>query len=76
MAQQVKNPPAVQGAAGGVSSIPGLGMATHSSIFARKSHGQRSVAGYSPWGPKESNTTDYTWQESFLAHWCVTVFYI
>ena len=26
------------------------GMAVHSSIFARKSHGQRSLEGYSPWG--------------------------
>ena len=60
MAQQVKNLPAVQGAAGGVSSSHGLGMATHSSIFARKSQGQSSVAGYSPWGPKESNITDHT----------------
>ena len=25
-------------------------MATHSSILAGKSHGQRSLAGYSPWG--------------------------
>ena len=24
----------------------------------RKSHGQRSLAGYSPWGRKESDTTD------------------
>ena len=27
-------------------------MATHSSILAGKSHGQRSLAGYSPWGRK------------------------
>ena len=27
--------------------------ATHSSILAWKSHGQRSVVGYSPWGHKE-----------------------
>ena len=25
-----------------------------------KSHGQRSLAGYSPWGGKESNTTEVT----------------
>ena len=24
------------------------------------SHGQRSLAGYSPWGPRESNTTEAT----------------
>ena len=28
-------------------------MTTHSSILARKSHGQKSMAGYSPWGRKE-----------------------
>ena len=33
-------------------------MATHSSILARESHGQRSLAGYSPWGHKESDTTE------------------
>ena len=26
------------------------GMATHSSILAWESHGQRSLVGYSPWG--------------------------
>ena len=29
------------------------GMATHSSILAWRIHGQRSLAGYSPWGHKE-----------------------
>ena len=29
-------------------------MATHSSILGGKSHGQRSLAGYSSWGCKES----------------------
>ena len=33
-------------------------MATHPSILAWESHGQRSVAGYSPWGRKESDTTE------------------
>ena len=28
------------------------GIANHSSIFAGKSEGQRSLAGYSPWGRK------------------------
>ena len=27
-------------------------MATHSSVLAGKSHGQKSLAGYSPWGLK------------------------
>ena len=33
-------------------------MATHSSLLAWKSHGQRSLAGSSPWGCKESDTTE------------------
>ena len=33
-------------------------MATHSSILARKSHGQRNLAGYSPWGYTESDMTE------------------
>ena len=32
-------------------------MATHSSILAGKSRGQRSLVGYSPCGPRESDTT-------------------
>ena len=32
-------------------------IATHASIFPRKFHGQRSLAGYSPWGHEESDTT-------------------
>ena len=34
------------------------GMATHSSILAGESHGQRSLVGYSPWGHKESDITE------------------
>ena len=26
-----------------------------------ESHGQRSLVGYTPWGPKESDTTEVTW---------------
>ena len=33
-------------------------MATHSSILAGESHGQRSLVGYSPWGRKESDMTE------------------
>ena len=37
------------------------GMATHSSILAWRIHGQRSLAGYSPWGCNtESDTTEAT----------------
>ena len=31
------------------------GMSTHSSILAGESHGQRSLAGYSPWGQEKSD---------------------
>ena len=31
-------------------------MATHSSILTGESQGQRSLVGYSPWSPKESDT--------------------
>ena len=59
----VKNPPAVQEMQ--EMWVPSLGredfleeeMATHSSILPKKSHGQKSLAGYSPWGRKESNMT-------------------
>ena len=34
------------------------GMATYSSILAGESDGQRSLASYSPWGCKESDTTE------------------
>ena len=36
------------------------GMATHSSVLAGESHGQRSLVGYSPWGHKVSDRTEAT----------------
>ena len=50
--------------AGDQGSIPGSGrplekeMAIRSSTLAWKIHGQRSLIGYSPWGRKESDTTE------------------
>ena len=38
----------------GFGRAPGGGNASHSSILAGESHGQRSQAGYSLWGRKES----------------------
>ena len=35
-------------------------MATHSNMLAWKFHGQRSLVGYSQWGPKESDMTEHT----------------
>ena len=56
----VKNPPLMQ-----KMRVQSLGredplekeMATPSSTLAGKSHGQRSLASYSPWDHKESDTT-------------------
>ena len=33
-------------------------MATHSVLLSGESRGQRSTVGYSPWGHKESDTTE------------------
>ena len=41
----------------GSGRSPGEANATHSSILAWEIHGQRSLAGYSPWGSKESDET-------------------
>ena len=65
----VKNPSANAGDIRNMGLIPGLGrplekgMATHSSILAWEipgKNGQKSLAGYSPWGCKESDTTEAT----------------
>ena len=62
VAQLVKNPPAMQGTwVQSLSCEDPLeeGMATQSSILAwRIPYGQRSLAGYSPWGHKESDMTE------------------
>ena len=34
------------------------GKTTHSRILTWRTHGQRSLVGYSPWGLKESDTTE------------------
>ena len=63
--------------AGDLGSIPESGrllekeMATHSSILAREFHGQRSLASYSPQGPKESDMTEqhtHTQTQTRLPH--------
>ena len=65
--------------AGDMGLIPESGnpvedeMASHSSILARKFHGQRSLEGYSPWGHKEPDITELTHtcclQPTTLSHW-------
>ena len=59
MAQMFKNPPAMQETwvqSLGREDLLEKGMATHCSILAWKSHGQRSLVGYSPWCRKELDT--------------------
>ena len=61
VAQMVKNLPAMQETwvlSLGWKDPLEEGMATHPSILAWKSHGQSSLAGYSPWGHKELDTTE------------------
>ena len=56
----VKSPPANAGAVSPISWVGKSseeGKATHSSILPWKSQGQGSLAGYSPWGRKELNST-------------------
>ena len=61
MAQTVKDLPAMR-----ETWVPSLGwedplekgMATHSVFLPGEFHGRRSLVGYSPWGRKESDTTE------------------
>ena len=59
VAQIVKNLPSMQevGIQSWVGKTLEKEMATHSIFLAGESHGQRSLAGYSPWGCKELDTT-------------------
>ena len=53
----------------------GKEMANHSRILAwKKSHGQRSLAGYSPWGCKESDTSEHihTHKHGLTVHFALT----
>ena len=60
----VKNPSANAGDARDSGLIPGFGRSpgvgndTTPLFLPGKFHGQRSLAGYSPWGHKESATTE------------------
>ena len=46
------------------------GMATHSSILVWRIHEQRSLACYSPWGLKESDTTERLTHTTFKSVSC------
>ena len=58
MAQTGKNLPAMQVQSLGQEDPLEEGMAIHSSVLPEESHGQRSLAGYSPLGHKESDMTE------------------
>ena len=64
VAQQVENPPANAGDVGlmpGVGKIPWRRAWPPTPVFLPgESHGQRSLAGYSPWGCKQSEVTEAT----------------
>ena len=60
----VKNPPANTGDSGDVGLIPGLGRSPGGGngnplqvFLPGKSHGEKSLAGYSPWDHKELDMT-------------------
>ena len=56
----VKNPPANAGDTW-VRKIPWSRLGQPTPVFLpRNFHGQRSLVGYSPWGHKESDTTEHT----------------
>ena len=62
LAQWKNNPPANTGDAGlipGLGRIPGEGNGNslQYSCLKKKSHGQRSLAGYTPWDHKDLDTT-------------------
>ena len=73
----VKNPPTYTGAAGdeglncGSGRSPGGGNGNPLQYFLPgESHGQRSLEGYSPWGYKESDTTEHPRTETFeVSQW-------
>ena len=71
MTPVVKNSPANAGDIRDVGSFPGPGISPGGGngnplpvFLPGESHGQRSLAGYSPWGHKELNTTEATSQST------------
>ena len=64
----VKSPLAKAGDIRDVGSIPGSRRSLRRAwqptpvFLPGESHGQRNLAGYSSWGPKESDTTEATYQ--------------
>ena len=74
----VKKPPANAGDARDAGSIPGLGRSCavrNCSLlqYSGKVYGQRSLAGYSPWGCKELNVTEHTHATGYLILECLNI---
>ena len=74
----VKNPSVNAGDAGDTGSIPGSGRFPGEGNGKRlqyfrlgKSHGQRSLVGYSPWGRKQSDVTEQalTHRRGWMRKW-------
>ena len=68
---EAKNPPANAGETREMSLIPGLGRSRGEGdgnplqyFLPGKFHGQKNLAGYSPWSCKESDTTEYARTQS------------
>ena len=65
--------------AGDLGSIPGLGRSPGEGngnqfcqySFLENPHGQRSLAGYSPWGHKESDTTEWLSTAQHKSWWVI-----
>ena len=51
-------------------------MAIHSSILAWKIHGWRSLVGYSPWGHKQSDTTERLHWHKKRRYWSICTLFI
>ena len=49
-------------------------MASHSVFLPEKSHGQRSLVGYTPWGPKESDMIEQLTHIHIVTR-CVGLYY-
>ena len=60
-----KNLPAMQVRSLGQEDPLEEGMAIHSSVLPGESHGERNLAGCSPLGHKESDTTEVTFTHSY-----------
>ena len=59
----VKNQPANSEGVRGMGSVPGSGRSPgggHGNPLQYSCPGERNLAGYSPWGPRESDTTEAT----------------